>query len=308
MVYKALFPRPSPSDPVDLQHHISRNLVAEVRQEIVRFYGNHENRQPGSVDYLECRYPGLDYTFPGHRLRLNAYQWHRRLFRAFDQLRLSNDEINTLCTWEGTKWAKDKYENDHRTKIRDTTWDEIEIIRRVSPSAVICNSYYSQFHESSQYEDYEEDEEMEGLEEEEEDDDDVEEGEVGLEEDSEEDLVSQSVGVALNQRLLAASEARARGEEAAIDPDWEQWMKEAAERGSLSVIDPPVGISYLPGVRRSQSSPRSFSLGSPNVVGPTLLPATSTPRLPQAILPASRLRMSTSAEAASPHSPASTVT
>ena len=40
----------------------------------------------------------------------------------------------------------------------------------------------------------------------------------------------------LNQRLLVATEARARGEEATIDADWEQWLKEAAERGDLPSV------------------------------------------------------------------------
>ena len=296
MVYKLLFPRPNPADPVDLQHHISRNLVAEVRQEIARFYGN--------LTLIEAQYPGLDYTRPGHRLRLGAYQWHRRLFRAFDLLRLSDCEIYTLCTWEGTKWAKEKYEGDHGTTIKDTTWDEIEVVRRRSPSAVFYNSHYSQVHGDSHYE---EDEAMEGLEEEEE----VEEGELELGEDSEDDLVSHSVGVALNQRLLAASEARARGEEAVIDPDWEQWMKEAAERGNLPMIDASTGSSHHGASRWSHSSPRAFGLGSHASFNPTLSHTTSThPRtgILQPILPASRLRMSTSVDGTGSQPPGGTAT
>lgn len=48
-----------------------------------------------------------------------------------------------------------------------------------------------------------------------------------------EDELQQSVGVELNQRLMAATEARNRGEEAVLDADWEQWLKEAAERGGI---------------------------------------------------------------------------
>ena len=58
----------------------------------------------------------------------------------------------------------------------------------------------------------------------------------GAGEEESEDETQQSVGVELNQRLLAATEARARGEDVVLDPDWEQWLKEAAERGIHSDI------------------------------------------------------------------------
>ena len=81
-----------------------------------------------------------------------------------------------------------------------------------------------------------EDEEMEDLEEE---------GETAGEES--EDELQQSVGVELNQRLIAATEARARGEEAVLDADWEQWLKEAAERGAI------IQVSHLSGASSSQA-------------------------------------------------------
>ena len=286
MVYKLLFPKPNPTDPIDLHHHINKNLVPEVRQEIARFYGN--------MSLMEAQYPGLDYTRSGHRNRLVAFQWHRRLFRVFDLLRLSNYEINTLCTWEGTKWAKDKYERDHRTKIRDTTWDDIEVFRRISPSAVIC-SHYLQFQQGFQDTG---DADMEGLGSEE-----IEQGEIELSEDSEDDLVSQSVGVALNQRLLAASEARARGEDAVIDPDWEQWMKEAAERRGLPIIDTSISLSRLGPSRRSHLTSGGFSQPHASA-GQMPLANTPNPRhtvLPQPIYSRSRVRLSTPAEAATTH-------
>jgi hypothetical protein len=55
-----------------------------------------------------------------------------------------------------------------------------------------------------------------------------------------EDEVSYSVGVDLNRRLLVAAEARARGEDVVLDADWEQWLKEASERGGLLDIPGPV--------------------------------------------------------------------
>ena len=90
------------------------------------------------------------------------------------------------------------------------------------------------------------DEQMEDLEESEEDEEDDEDEEGDEEEEDDEgeensdDELSQSVGVQLNERLLAAVEARSRGEEAVIDADWEQWLKEAIERGSTSPTSPSV--------------------------------------------------------------------
>jgi hypothetical protein len=56
-------------------------------------------------------------------MRLGRYTWHRRLFRAFDTLRLTPSEIAGLTKWEGTRWAKEGYEKEHSIKIRDTTGD-----------------------------------------------------------------------------------------------------------------------------------------------------------------------------------------
>jgi hypothetical protein len=41
----------------------------------------------------------------------------------------------------------------------------------------------------------------------------------------------ESCGVALNQRLLDAMAARDQGADVPLDEDWEQWLKEAGERG-----------------------------------------------------------------------------
>jgi hypothetical protein len=56
-------------------------------------------------------------------MRLGRYTWHRRLFGAFDKLGLTPSEIAGLTKWEGTRWAKEKYEKEHSIKIRDTAGD-----------------------------------------------------------------------------------------------------------------------------------------------------------------------------------------
>ena len=60
--------------------------------------------------------------------------------------------------------------------------------------------------------------------------------------DESEDELQQSVGVELNERLMASAEAnaeaRARGETVTMDPEWEQWLKEAAERGVAPGVPP----------------------------------------------------------------------
>lgn len=223
LVYSRLFPTPKSTDPTNFQAHVTRNLVPEVRTETVRFYG--------PIDCLEAQYPGLDYAKNSHRLRLSHFPWHRRLFRVLDELKLTDPEIQALCKWEGTRWARERYERDESVKIRDTTWDDVELAINTRPTAtktqlrggqeaMVEPEETSEAGVSSE----EEDEEM---------DDSGDEAEIPGEES--EDELQQSVGVELNQRLLAATEARARGEDAVLDADWEQWLKEAAERGTIPV-------------------------------------------------------------------------
>lgn len=256
LVYRHLFPAPKPNDPTSFAAHISRNLVPEVRVETATFYG--------ALDCIEAQYPGLDYSKPAHRMRLGRFQWHRLLFKAFDDLRLTESEIASLCRWEGTLWARQRYERDEGIKVQDTTGDDIqpwvppyrgvlEPVVRDGEGRHVC--------------------EGRGLTDSEEDEDDEEEDEAmndsddaGVEsEEEEEDL--QSVGVELNQRLLAATAARARGEEVVLDADWEQWLKEAAERGSLTDVSnalraglPPIygpGLSFQPNLSGRIAVPSS---------------------------------------------------
>ncbi len=162
----------------------------------------------------------------------------------FDELRLSEREIHGLCRWEGTRWARERYEKEEGVKIRDTTWDDIEPAVRADP--VVPKT------ESCEGADDEEDLEVTRAEgengeevtytagnaavvehmSEEEDMEDSDAREHSGEEESEDEL-QQSIGVELNQRLLVAIAARARGEEVVLDEDWEQWLKEAAERGAV---------------------------------------------------------------------------
>lgn len=228
LVFSRLFPTPKPSDPPSLQVHITRNLVPEVRSETVCFYG--------PIDCLEAQYPGLDYANAAHRVRLNRYTWHRKLFKVFDELRLSNYEIQTLCRWEGTRWARERYEQDKGVKIRDTTWDDVELAMHKEPT-ITRNDYFSEQEVEEGTGDVSEDElPSSGSSLDEEMEDEGEDDQVEAEEGESEDELQQSVGVELNQRLLIATEARARGEEAVLDEDWEQWLKEAADNGVVQEI------------------------------------------------------------------------
>ena len=221
LVMSRLFPQKKDIDPGDWQTHIRRSLVQEVRMETVCFYG--------PFDCLEAQYPGLDYAKPAHRLRLNRFPSHRKLFRVFDELRLTEHEIQRLCKWEGTRWAMETYEANNRLKIKDTTWNGVHDFRNKRPTVTVAPGWIEEPTATEPGETSDNEIESEGEDEEMRDSD---EGDELTEEESEDEL-QRSVGVDLNQRLLVATEARARGEEAIIDADWEQWLKEAAERGDL---------------------------------------------------------------------------
>jgi hypothetical protein len=113
LVYECLFPKPKATDPQNFQGLLQRNLVPEVRLETQAFYGH--------LSSQEAKYPGLDYSYQPHRVRLSRYTWHRRLFRAFDNLGLTKSEIASLTKWEGTRWAKERFEREQGIVIRDTT-------------------------------------------------------------------------------------------------------------------------------------------------------------------------------------------
>ncbi|QDS70818.1 hypothetical protein FKW77_004853 [Venturia effusa] len=116
-VYNHLFPNPTANDPPDFATHLAKHLVAEVRIETQRFYGG--------LETVEARYPGLNYFYAPHRKRLGRFPHHARLFRAFDDMGLTEHEISMLCRWEGTLWARQRYERDEGIKVVDTTCAEI---------------------------------------------------------------------------------------------------------------------------------------------------------------------------------------
>lgn len=207
LVYEQMFPKSRSGDPQNFHALLQRHLILEVRQEVHSFYGH--------LDTSEAKYPGLDYTNHIHRTRLSRWQWHRRLFRAFDALRLTPNEIASLTKWEGTRWAKERYEREQHTTIRDTAaddmpqWIEPED-RTATPGAV---------------RQVEEDMSMVEV-------DDAEEEE---EEDSEGEL--ESVGVALNEQLRERVAARNAGDlSLPVDEAWEQWFKNAVETGEISYM------------------------------------------------------------------------
>lgn len=51
-------------------------------------------------------------------MRLGRFPHHRKLFKAFDDLGLTYGEIQDFCCWEGTKWARERYEKDEGITVR----------------------------------------------------------------------------------------------------------------------------------------------------------------------------------------------
>lgn len=199
LVYEQMFPKPRGQDPPTFHGLLQRHLIYEVRQEVHSFYGH--------LDTPEAKYPGLDYCHPIHRIRLSRWPWHRRLFRAFDALRLTPAEIAGLTKWEGTKWAKERYEREQGIVIRDTAADDfadfIEPEDRPSPTPSPAQDDGPELA-------------------------DEEEGDESMDSDGEEEL--ESVGVALNERLRERVAMRNGGDTTMpLDDEWEQWLKSLME-------------------------------------------------------------------------------
>ncbi|KNG51863.1 nuclear factor erythroid 2-related factor 2 [Stemphylium lycopersici] len=284
LVYNTLFPTPSPTDPPSFSAHLSKNLVGEVRIETANFYG--------SLDTIEARYPGLNYAFQPHRKRLGRFPHHKRLFEAFDRLGLTEAEIQGFCRWEGTLWARERYERDEGVRVVDTTGVEIGawvdtrwryshhagtggagINVKTDIEVEIEQLQHQQRRRSSRRQSQtnnnassrarnnnnnnntqQGDTEMpdssssdnnnnnsgNNAESSNEDEDDEEESD----DDDEDAQLSSSVGFSLNARLLHAAalrESSAANGTAAVamnipmDPEWEQYLKEASERGELNI-------------------------------------------------------------------------
>ena len=228
LVYNTLFPQPSPTDPPSFSAHLSKNLVGEVRIETANFYG--------SLDTIEARYPGLNYAHGPHRKRLGRFPHHRRLFEAFDRLGLTESEIQGFCRWEGTLWARERYERDEGVKVVDTTGMEIgewvdnrhntlrsrkginvktDIEVEIERVPITAEDAGEPRHTAA-------DTEMVDTESEE------------SEDDAQDDLDA-SVGFELNARLLHAAALRDQGANVPMDPEWEAYLKEAQERGELNI-------------------------------------------------------------------------
>lgn len=236
-VYSHLFPAPTGTDPPDFATHLAKNLVAEVRIETQRFYGG--------LETVEARYPGLNYSHTPHRKRLGRFPYHARLFRAFDELGLTENEIGMLCRWEGTLWARQRYERDEGIKVVDTTCQEIgpwidrrvrKRSRRSSPRGIkvkteidieiedlrsrtstpIPQTRFAPISRTVEMRDANPPAYLRS-------------------DDTDEE--SESVGIELNQRLIAAAAAREHHglpHEIVMDPAWEQYLKEQAERGEAT--------------------------------------------------------------------------
>ncbi|KAK9434989.1 uncharacterized protein G6M90_00g025480 [Metarhizium brunneum] len=218
VVYDRLYAKPKASDPQNFQTFLQRSLIPEVRQETHAFYGHLETQ--------EAKYPGLDYTHPTHRIRLCRWPWHRLLFQAFDALRLTKAEIRGLTKWEGTKWAKEKFEKEQGITIRDTTADEVS--DWVPPSEVqlpetssITQAEPEQIQSTTS---------IPSL------------GVLGDEDDDanqedESDGEFESVGVYLNERLRDRATRREAGDTSIVlDEEWEQWLKNAIDSGELALL------------------------------------------------------------------------
>lgn len=257
LVYEALFPNPRPEDPTSFSAHLNRNLVGEVRIETATFYG--------SLDTIEARYPGLNYSHPPHRKRLGRFPHHAKLFKVFDDLGLTEHEIATFCRWEGTLWARERYERDEGVKVVDTTgmdigaWVpkgikvktdievEIKDARAAAAAAAVPASERADQNMAEAIDEEEEDE----------DDEDA--------DDSDDEV--ESVGYQLNQRLMEAAAMREQGVDIVMDPEWEQYLKDAQEQeqrgapsASLHGLLPPVPSSAYASQVANPAYPPSSSI------------------------------------------------
>lgn len=246
LVYKSLFPRPRQGDPTTFSAHINRNLVPEVRIETANFYG--------ALDCIEAQYPGLDYSHAPHRRRLSRFPWHKKLFRAFDELCLTRNEILSLCQWEGTKSAKDKYERDVGRMIRDTTMDGIAPADEARRPVAYPNPELRDWRAAARLTVADQPLVEDGME-----------GEADQESDTDIDILSTSNEDTLNAHLRSAAEARARGEGGVVlDEQWEQWLKEAMERNELGVD------GMLEAIRQG----RPFAISPSHILDATVHPPT----------------------------------
>ncbi|KAJ1327641.1 zinc finger and BTB domain-containing protein 47 [Microdochium nivale] len=238
LVYEFMFPKPRATDPPNFHSLLHRHLILEVRQEVQAYFGH--------ISTQEAKYPGLDYSQRIHRIRLSRWPWHRRLFRAFDGLGLTRSEIATLTKWEGTRWAKERFERDSGISIKDSAGDGIEDWVEVEDRASVARARQTKELHDNQLAVERADEDMEhdtyNEEEEEDEDEEEEEGAEtrGAEEaadDDESEGELESIGVALNERLRERAARHQAGDTSEpLDEEWEQWLKNAIESGELPFL------------------------------------------------------------------------
>ncbi|OAA63714.1 hypothetical protein SPI_03877 [Niveomyces insectorum RCEF 264] len=298
LVYSCMIPRPKPSDPQNFNGILTRFLVFEVRQEVHSYYGH--------LDTQEAKYPGLDYCHPVHRIRLSRWQWHRRLFRAFDTLRLTPAEIANLTKWEGTKWAKERFEKEQAITIEDTAAEGMADFRphgsrfassghHSASSETAVPGSFSEVQEldaglwygaaaadlrgdtqaqTAASSNHDADEAMH----EDATEADGEMGEPNAEEgEDSDDGEIQSIGLQLNERLRDRVAAHNAGDTSQpLDEEWEQWLKTALEEGNLSVVTEQMSrlaamrAPYPPSVTAAEASsdarPFSGAAGDAGVI------------------------------------------
>ena len=246
LLFKTLFPRPRQGDPTTLHDHIRQNLIPEVRTETTNFYG--------AIDCPEAQFPGLDYSYPPHRRRLACFPWHRRLFRAFDELRLTKNEIWSFCTWEGTKAEKENYEASIGRRIRDTTIDGIAPADEIRPPLAQPAPDPHPWQAQPQVSDFSRNLLEAGTEAA---------AYSGSEDDV--DVLANNYDDALSLHLQAAAAARAAGtRDFEANEQWEQWLKEAMERNELDVD------GMLEAIRQG----RPFSISPSHILDASVHPPT----------------------------------
>lgn len=243
LVYDHLFPCPCPKDPPDFATHLAKNLVAEVRIETQRFYGG--------LETVEARYPGLNYSYPPHRKRLSRFEHHAKLFKAFDELGLTEHEIGMLCRWEGTLWARQRYERDEGTTVVDTTgceilpWVDRRPVSRWGRNGAekrrsikVKTEIEVEIEDASSH-DAVVDSQAQAIQPQEVDEAMTDAQNPSAEaEDSDDEI--ESVGIELNARLIAAVAAREQqgvnDSSLPLDPAYEAYLKEAMENGTLTGV------------------------------------------------------------------------
>jgi hypothetical protein len=288
LLYAHLFPSPGPSDPPNFQTHLARDLIPEIRIETATFYG--------SLDSIEARYPGLNYCHAPHRMRLRRFPHHARLFAAIDRLAITDQEVMDLVRWEGTLWARQRFERDENIKVRDTTGDgisdwvdprirskqkslirvhtEVAITEGTHPVDMLLDDHCHQdmLEQALVQDDHGAEEEEEEEEENDDDDDDDDQDQDDNDDDDDVGDNIQSIGHDLNRRLLAAIAARQQGLNVEMDPEFEAYLKELVESGHLLATSRPVDG---PMSRSDTSSPLPRLADSSAIAAPTTAAATT---------------------------------